>query len=173
MTKVLSALICLFFFSIGSYSQSQNKAVKTDDATVKELTKIVSEIYDAGTSGDKKVIEKYFAETYLETDAFGILRDKAWNLSATLPAQKLIYKINDAQIRKYDKVVILYYRWVVTINKRNDATAAIGKDEIIAVIVQLQVTDTFIKTNNGWRIISSSRIELRDKREQIKSPVVN
>lgn len=78
------------------------------------LTRITSEIYDAGISANKTVIEKYSADTYLETDAMGILRDKAWNIANPLTAnEKLTYKIEESEVREYDNVAVLYYKWIV------------------------------------------------------------
>lgn len=164
MAKHILILICLFFFTANSFSQSQGKADASSKTALEELTKITSEIYDAGISRNKSVIEKYFAETYLETDALGVLRDKAWNLANLLPTnEKITYKIEDAQVREYDKVAVFYYKWIVRYEVTTPAEVAGTKDAVTIMNAQLQVTDTFIKTQKGWQIISSSRVRLRNE----------
>lgn len=127
--------------------------------TLTELIKITNEIYDAGISGDANVIEKYYADSFLETDAAGILRDKSFNSQNFLPSSiKMTYKIESPQLRQYDNIAILYYTWLVheEVKPSNETM----KSREPPVDVRLQVTDTYIKTNSGWKIVCSSRIPL-------------
>lgn len=164
MVKYTLILICLLLLPNESFTQSQKKIDNSSKQTLEELTRITSEIYDAGISANKSVIEKYLADNYLETDATGILRDKAWNIANPLTAnEKLTYKIEEPEVREYDKVAVLYYKWIVHYEVKIPAPNKAAKDELRISDSQLRVTDTFIRTANGWQMISSSRVRLPSK----------
>src|SRR5262245_59466840 len=106
--------ICFAVFSTSIFSQTDPTSAPKTGGTLDELIKISSEIYDAGRSGDRTVINKYFADSYLETDVTGALRDKNWNLTNFLPSNiRLTFKIEEPRIREYGQTALLYYKWVV------------------------------------------------------------
>lgn len=157
---VLTCLI-LLITTVG-FSQSKSKIDHKIEQTLKELTTISSEIFDAGMSGNKKVLEKYLADTYLETDAEGVLRDKTWNLTHFLSSNvKMTYEIEEAQLRKYGNTAVLYYKLV---GKQEITTPAETKGVTSVVQItnfQLRVTDTYILSKNRWQLVCSSRFPLR------------
>lgn len=159
MGRILRICVTLLFtFSLQVFSQTPPAAGVQKNDTLGQLTRIAGEIYDAGASGNKAVIQKYFADAFLETDVNGELRDKKWNMENFLPkGEKMIQKIEDAQVREYEKVAVLYYKWVVEFGYEGNTVKA-----------QLRVTDTFIKTDKGWSLISSHRTRLRDPDGTIK-----
>ena len=156
MVKTFFSFLFVCLFSpLMVFAQEQKENQTSNSQTLAELIKITSDIYDAGISGDKSVIEKYFTENYLETDATCTLRDKTWNLHNFFPKEwKLTYEIKDAQVREYENVAILYYIWDVEQQLNGTKSTA-----------QLRVTDTFIKRNGNWKIISSHRTKLNDKED--------
>jgi len=163
MKRKLFLLTCsiLLMTTLG-FSQAVSKSFPQGEQTLKELTAISSELLDTGTSGNKQVIQKYLADTYLETDGEGILRDKTWNLSNFLPYNiKMTYRIEDAQVRKSGNAAVLYYKLVGKEEITTPAETTGAKDAVQIVNFQLRVTDTYILSQNRWQIVCSSRFPLR------------
>jgi len=159
----MKQLILLAFFGLAALNVSAQKSVNVSDpgSLVNELVKISSEICDAGVSGNRAAIDKYFAKTYLETDVSGELHDKTWNLNNFLsPNISMSFKIESPQIRQYGTTAILYYTWLVHLevtqrSQRPGTQPAITKSD-----AKLQVTDTYVRAKQGWQIVSSSRVRL-------------
>ena len=165
MMKQSLIFICLLLLlTINLFSQTRTNAENPSKQTLDELTKITSEIYEAGVSGNKSVLEKYLADSFLELDATGVLHNKAWNLANFLPAtDKFTFTIEEAQIRQYDRTTILYYKWVTLHQRISPPKDEKAKTEITGVAAKLRVIDTFVKTEKGWQLVSSSRIRLRNE----------
>lgn len=163
MKTILYLIVSLVVFTFQGISQPDAANSQAANETLKELVKVSSEIYDAGITGNRPIIEKYFADTYLETDVTGVLHDKAWNLENFLPSNvKLTYKIEEPKIREYGQVAVFYYRWAVHYEHTAPPESGSTKPVVTISDAKLQVTDTFIRTKTGWKIISSSRVRLRD-----------
>jgi ketosteroid isomerase-like protein len=112
--------------------------------------KISQDVYDAGIKEDKEVIKRYFADSYLETDAQGELRDKKWNLENFLSkGVKVSHELKDAQIRDYGDTAVLYYKWIFSIDSGGRKNA-----------LELRVTDVFLRRDGKWQIIASHRTRL-------------
>ena len=164
LNRILIVTCLLLLLTINSFSQMQSKVENSGKQTLAELTKITSEVYEAGTSGDKSVLEKYLADSFLELDATGVLRDKAWHLANFLPAtDKFTFTVEEAQIRQYDRTTILYYKWVTLHQRISPPKDEKAKTEITGVAAKLRVIHTFVKTEKGWQLVSSSRIRLRNE----------
>lgn len=160
---IIAVLLLIAPLALTSFAQNNVVGDHSKNGTRESLVKITSEIYDAGISGNKAVLEKYLSDKFLETDAMGELHDKEWNLTNFLgPGISLTYKIEEPQIREYDDVAVLYYVWAVEQKYAKPSTEPNGKAEVVTSRSRLRVTDTFIKTNGGWQLISSHRSRLKD-----------
>ena len=160
---LLKSVAIIVLIPVQAVSQTESRS-----KTLAELLRITNEIYDAGISGNAGVIEKYYAESFLETDATGVLRDKSFNKQYFLPSSiKMTYKIENPQIREYDNVAILYYTWLVHEEIKSSGTSTRSTDPPIDA--RLQVTDTYLKASTGWKIICSSRIPLPGTTDKSKS----
>ena len=157
----------ILLISTLGFSQSKSKVDYQVEQTLKELTTISSKIFDAGMSGNKRVLEKYLADTYLETDAEGVLRDKTWNLTNFLPSNvKMTYRIEEAQVRMYGSLAILYYKLsgrqeITTLAETKGSTGVVATGVVKIINFQLRVTDTYILSKNRWQMVCSSRFPLR------------
>ena len=152
-----SRLVILLLFPGLSLLYAQTQTVEgrqgPKSGTLQELIRITREIYDAGITGNKDVLNHYLDDAFLETDASGKLHDKAWNLQNFLDKGiRLTYDIVEAQVRDYDGTAVLYYKWVV---KTEFVDASRKPYE-----TQLRVTDVFVKRNGQWRLVASHRMPL-------------
>jgi hypothetical protein len=158
MAKQILILICFLILTTGAFSQTQKPAVTQDSQTLVELGKVAAEIYDAKMAGTKTVIDKYYADAYLGTDSTGALQDKAWNLTNFYPIYSVVaYRMEKAQSREYDKTAVLYYKLFLTFEEKSSSKTA-GSSKSIQE--QYQVTDTFFKTDKGWKLIASSQVKV-------------
>src|SRR5262245_45666254 len=159
MNILLTISLLMMTGLITSHSEPINHQENNNDNNsrpqlLRELLKISQEIYDAGIKQDEKVIKRYFADSYLETDTQGELHDKKWNLENFFPKGiKVSHEIKDAQIRDYGDTAILYYKWIVSVDSE-------GRKENS----ELQVTDVFLRRDGRWQIIASHRTRLPDKK---------
>lgn len=164
MTRsILMTAFLITILSFSAYPQGNVTAKPTEPDTKEVLLKITSEIYDAGIAGKRAILDKYLSDTFLETDAVGELHDKDWNLKNFLGTGiSFTYKIEEPQIREYDRVAVLYYVWVVEQGYTRPATEPGKTGVVVKTRGRLRVTDTFIKSDVGWQLISSHRTRLKD-----------
>lgn len=158
MAKQILFLICFLILTTCVFSQTQKPAITPGSQTLVELGKVAADIYDAKMAGTKSVIEKYYADSYLGTDSTGALQDKAWNLTNFYPIYSVVaYRIENVQSREHDKTAVLYYKLFLTFEEKSSSqTAGSSKSKQ----EQYRVTDTFFKTDKGWKLIASSQVKL-------------
>lgn len=151
-------LICFLILTTSAFSQTQKPAAAQGSQTLVELGKVAAEIYAAKMAGTKSVIEKYYADTYLGTDSTGALQDKAWNLTNFYPIYSVVsYRIENVQSREYDKTAVLYYKLFLTFEEKSSSkTAGSSKSKQ----EQYRITDTFFKTDKGWKLVASSQVKV-------------
>jgi hypothetical protein len=80
---------------------------------------------------------------------------------------KLTYEIEEAQVREYDRVAVLYYIWAVTQEIKIPAAAKGDKDEVRVYKSRLRVTDTFLRNAGSWQLISSHRSRLPEAKKMM------
>jgi hypothetical protein len=167
LTAILANLLFLSLVSGQNVAPPPNFTRKPEraqptpsDPFVAELVGISSAILEAGTNGDRAVIERLMEDDYLEIDAKGVLRNKKWNLENFLPPnEKMSFEIVNPHVRRRDGIALLYY----TLNIRYDLkTQLTGNSNSVTdtYFPKLQVVDTFVKSSKGWKMIASSRVRL-------------
>jgi ketosteroid isomerase-like protein len=123
--------------------------------TVNELVKTTSQIYDAYIRRDRKAVDRYLTENFLETDATCTLRDKVWNLNNLLGIEETLkYQIEEPKVREYGNTALLFYVWIV----EHGIRGKVGR-------TALRVTDIFVKSDNRWKLLASHRTKLNDKQD--------
>lgn len=163
----ISFFAAIFLFSLmvaipasGQVAPPRPDPISKDPLT-NELVGLSAKIFDAGIKGDRDTIDKLLDKDYLEIDAEGFLRDKEWNLTNFLPSDaKMTFQIADPRIRKREEFALLYY----TLNVKYEFTTNSADEEKPTTKTfnpQLRVVDTYIRTKEGWRLIASSRVQLR------------
>ncbi len=135
--------------------------ISTDTLT-NNLVRISTAIFQAGIDGDRAAIKKFLADDFLEMDAQGFLRDKAWNLENVLPRnERMSFQIMEPEVRKRAGFALLYYK----LNVRYDVTKQLtGNANTVTdtYYPKIRVVDTFVKTKAGWKLLASSRIPLKN-----------
>jgi len=137
------------------FGQHVGDATSSSKNTLKDLVNATSQIYDAMIRRDRKAVDRYLSENFLETDASCTLRDKVWNLDNLLGVDEtLTYQIEEPLVREHGDTALLFYVW----NVEHGVKGKVGRSV-------LRVTDTFVKTGNGWMLVASHRTKLNDKQD--------
>ena len=158
MTKPFHLSVVILLCAFNAASQPCSKPARSKTTTLVELVRVTHEIYDAGIGRDRRAIEKYLGNLYLETDAFGNLRDKEWNLQNFGPKdQKVNYKIEDVRVRDYGNAAILYYQLLTELGTNEPRTK-----------VKLRVTDIFVRKHCRWQLVASHRTRFTNSENAAK-----
>jgi len=146
MKSFLTTVAMVIAFS--SHAQSQNKDTNTSQPSGKEQAVIQAErnMLNAYAQGDSKTLERLLADDLTDTSSNGSVATKQDILKSVKPNSNLTFDISRLKARVYGDAGVITGILAVKLKE--------GDKEMTEYY---QVTNTFIKRKNAWRIVASQQ----------------
>jgi ketosteroid isomerase-like protein len=150
--KLPFALVAAFFLQMPLSARATNTATNEDMGTVKQQILLQEEKYNAGIlHGDLKLLDSVFADTFVDTNSRGKIRDKQAMLAI------LAKETPPSSITERNRIISVYGAVaVVTVE-----FAAKGIDGGKHYRYRGRATDVWALQNGTWRCVAAHSSEIK------------
>lgn len=141
--------------SVMAQTSAEKSTKPARSAVAQELIALNQQLIDALSTGDKSVVDRIYADTFVRVSIKGELFTKAQLLASLKPPPpgiKTVYESLDIEVFEYGKTAVLTYLSIRHTNNQGE------KPDFF-----YRVADTFVKQSGRWRKAVSTGTPIEGK----------